>query len=84
MLGSPWDQQEIRLLRDDGEREIVGIDVRMSDDPSDDRFAIGFQTSDGRTLQVRMPADQLVRLGTLLLRLAEEQPPVGRREDDSQ
>jgi hypothetical protein len=69
---SPWDDQEqaIRLVRDGGEHVVTGIEVYTSDDPDDDRFAIGFQTAD-RTLRVRLPGDQLAMLGQTLLDLAE-------------
>jgi hypothetical protein len=72
---NPWDgcEQEGRLLRDGGEHVVIGIDVLTppDDDPDDDRFAIGFRTATGRILRVRMPGDQLVPLGELLLRLAD-------------
>jgi hypothetical protein len=71
---NPWDGQheEIRLLRDGGEHQIVGIDVFTSDgDVDDDRVGISFRTSSGKTLRVRLPPDQVAQLGTLLLDLAE-------------
>jgi hypothetical protein len=71
-LGSPWDQQEVRLLRDEGDHAVVGVAVHAppEDDP-DDRFALAFETSDHRTLRLRLPGDQLVALGETLLRLAQ-------------
>jgi hypothetical protein len=79
---NPWDSHEVTVLRsgdhlpptsDGGEHPIIGIHVYApDDDPDDDRFAIGFQTATGRTLRVRMPGEQLVALGKVLLDLAEE------------
>jgi hypothetical protein len=82
----PWDgceRQQVRLVRlrdhlppttDGGEHPIVNVHVYMppDGDPDDDRFAIGFQTATGRTLRVRLPADQLAALGKVLLGLAQE------------
>jgi hypothetical protein len=72
---NPWDggERQVRLLRDEGEHLIIGIDVftPRDNDPDDDRFSIGFQTATGRTLRVRLPGEQLVALGETLLRLAD-------------
>jgi hypothetical protein len=74
-MSSPWDQGEmIRTSRDEGDHVVTGITVSAPahDDPDgDDRFALAFATSDGRTLRLRLPADQLVALGECCLRLAE-------------
>jgi hypothetical protein len=68
-----WDQHEqVRLLKDDGDHVVVGIAVLAPEGPTDDdRFQIQFESSAGRILRLRLPDDQLVRLGTLLLQLAE-------------
>jgi hypothetical protein len=51
-----------------------GIHVYLppADDPDDDRFGVGFVTSTGRCLRVRLPGDQLEALGELLLGLVRE------------
>jgi hypothetical protein len=72
VLGSPWDQGEVRLLHDDGDHVVIGIAVLAPEGSTDDdRFALQFETSAGRILRLRLPDDQLIRLGTLLLQLAE-------------
>jgi hypothetical protein len=68
-LGSPWDQGELKVLRDE-EHCVVGVTVTAPAD-GDPRFAIGFQTSSGRTLRVRLPNEQLIELAETLLRVAE-------------
>jgi hypothetical protein len=68
----------IRLLFDplpggDGEEHaITGVTVY----PASDYFTIGFE-SEGGTLRIRMPADQLARLGKVLIQLAEERRLAG-------
>jgi hypothetical protein len=77
-MGSPWDQSEVRLLRDDGDHVVTAISVLGPEGSTDDdRFALQFETSGGRILRLRLPDDQLVRLGTLLLQLAQAQRSVG-------
>jgi hypothetical protein len=75
MLGSPWDQSELKVLRDE-EHCVVGVTVTAPAD-GDPRFAIGFRTSTGRTLRVRLPNEQLIELAETLLRIA------GRRADQN-
>jgi hypothetical protein len=80
-LGSPWDQHEIRLLRDDGTHLIDRVAVLAPpDDDSDDRFALQFESA-GRILRVRLPISEMVRLGELLLHLAQAQRHVGSYDD---
>jgi len=56
------------------EHEIVGVHVSLppNDDDDDPRFAIDFVTVTGRTLRVRLPADQLEAIGRVLLDMAGE------------
>jgi hypothetical protein len=73
---TPWDGCEVKLVRSDdqlpattdgGEHLITGIHVcDVCDDPCDPRFVIGFQTATGRTLRVRLPAEQLTELARVL------------------
>jgi hypothetical protein len=77
-LGSPWDQSELKVLHDDGDHVVIGITVSAPDDVGDDdRFALQFETSGGRVLRLRLPAEQLTALGECCLRLAEARRCVG-------
>jgi hypothetical protein len=80
MLGSPWDQGEVRLLKDSGDHLVTGIAV-LSPRDDDPRFALQFETSAGRVLRLRLPDDRLVQLGTLLLQLAQAQRRVRSTDD---
>jgi hypothetical protein len=70
LLRSP---DELPALSDGGEHPVVGIHVYMPDD----HFSVGFVTVTGRCLRVRMPSDQLVALGKVLLELAAERRAAG-------
>jgi hypothetical protein len=83
-MPNPWDQTEqVRLLHDDGDHVVTAISVLAPEGSTDDdsRFALQFETSAGRILRLRLPDDQLVRLGTLLLQLAEARRSL-RAQDD--
>ena len=79
---TPWDHCEVKLIRssdqlpptsDGGEHLITGIHVcDICDDPADSRFVIGFVTATGRTLRVRLPAEQLDELAQVLFSMAKE------------
>ena len=78
----PEHEQIVTLLRDPaqlpattdgGEHLITGIHVcDICDDPADSRFVIGFVTATGRTLRVRLPAEQLDELAHVLFSMAKE------------
>ena len=58
-----------------GEHEIVGVYVQLpprNDPDDDDRFAIDFRTTTGRTLRVRLPVAELERLAQCLIAAAAE------------
>jgi hypothetical protein len=57
-------------MRGDHVVTSVAVLTPAANDP-DDRFSLAFETSDHRTLRLRLPGAQLVALGTLLLQLAE-------------
>jgi hypothetical protein len=73
MLGSPWDQAEVRLVRTGAEHAITGITVQPEAD-TDGRFCLVLETEDGRALNLRLPGDRLVELAQVLLRLAGQPP----------
>jgi hypothetical protein len=85
MLESLWDSCQAQVVRlvsaaalpptsDNAEHPVIHIDVAMppADNPDDDRFSLSFQTATGKTLRVRLPADQLRELARVLLELAQE------------
>jgi hypothetical protein len=54
---------------------IVGVhlcDRHNNPDPLDDRFSITFQTASGRNLRIRLPANEMARLGHGLLDMVHE------------
>jgi hypothetical protein len=54
---------------------IVGVclcDRHDNPDPLDDRFSISFTTASGRTLRIRLPANEMARLGHGLLDMVHE------------
>jgi hypothetical protein len=71
-MTSPWDAaaDTVQVLRGE-EHNIVGVSVSPPAG-GDDRFSITFQTSDRRSLRVRLPATEMQSLGRVLLDLAEE------------
>jgi hypothetical protein len=73
---NPWDAaaRDVTVLRSE-EHNIIGLSVSppVGDD---DRFSITFETSDRRSLRVRLPGDQLQALGLVLLDLANERQVV--------
>jgi hypothetical protein len=73
-MHNPWDGNGsdcgITVLRGE-EHCIISMNVSAPVSGSDDpRFAIEFTTNGGRTLRVRLPADQLGELANALLELA--------------
>jgi hypothetical protein len=64
---------QLTATTDGTEHSIIGIHVcDVPDDPEDPRLVIGFQTSDGRTLRVRLHADRLTELARVLFSMAQE------------
>jgi hypothetical protein len=71
-MTSPWDAtaNTVQVLR--GEEHNI-VSVSCSPPVGDeDRFSIVFETSDRRSLRLRLPGNQLEALGRVLLDLANE------------